>query len=114
MTSSMLPLPGLSPVFGKTVIAKFNGGLLSSDGGVLALREVGDALASPIGWPFAGGTPRVSATARFEAAPKNGKVRCFKEVGADGPDTRFIVTNLTTRNARLLYEDVYCRRRQIT
>ena len=36
----MLPLPGLSPVGGKTVVAKFDGGLLSSDAGVLVLREV--------------------------------------------------------------------------
>ena len=36
----MLPLPGLSPVSGKSVVAKFDGGLLSSNGGVLALREV--------------------------------------------------------------------------
>ena len=68
----------------------------------------------------------------FEAAPKNGKVRRFKECSstapqswsrverivarveakADGPDTRFVVTNLTTRNARRLYEDIYCRRGQ--
>jgi hypothetical protein len=40
MTDSTLPLPGLSPVVGKAVVAKFDGGLLSSDGGVLALREV--------------------------------------------------------------------------
>src|SRR5688500_15999045 len=40
MTDPMLPLPGLSPVAGKAVVAKFDGGLLSSDGGVLALREV--------------------------------------------------------------------------
>ena len=33
-------LPGLSPVGGKTIIARFDGGLLSSDGGLLALREV--------------------------------------------------------------------------
>jgi len=39
MNDPMLPLPGLSPVSGKTVIAKFDGGLLSSDGGVLLLRE---------------------------------------------------------------------------
>jgi hypothetical protein len=70
-----------------------------------------------------------STKARFEAAPQGGKARRFKEflhgakswsrveriiarveVGAEGPDTRFIVTNLTTRNARVLYEDVYCRR----
>jgi len=72
-----------------------------------------------------------STKARFEAAPKDGKLRRFKEfydgakswsrieriiarveVGAEGPDTRFIVTNLKTRNARVLYEDVYCRRGQ--
>jgi len=33
-------LPGLSPVAGKPIIARFDGGQLSSDGGVLALREV--------------------------------------------------------------------------
>jgi hypothetical protein len=72
-----------------------------------------------------------SAKARFEAAPRDGKVRRFKEffdgakswsrveriiarveAGTDGPDTRFIVTNLKVRNARSLYEDVYCRRGQ--
>lgn len=72
-----------------------------------------------------------AAKARFEAAPKNGKARRFKEfldgakswsrverivarveAGADGPDTRFIVTNLEVRNARVLYEDIYCRRGQ--
>jgi Transposase DDE domain group 1 len=40
MIDSMLPLPGLSPVSGKTVVAKFDGGLLSSDGGILVLREI--------------------------------------------------------------------------
>ena len=40
MTDPMLPLPGLSPVCGKAVVAKFDGGLLSSDVGVLVLREV--------------------------------------------------------------------------
>ena len=39
MNEPMLPLPGLSPVAGKSVVAKFDGGLVSSDGGVLALRE---------------------------------------------------------------------------
>jgi Transposase DDE domain group 1 len=72
-----------------------------------------------------------STKARFEAAPKDGKLRRFKEffdgaaswsrveriiarveVGAEGPDTRFVVTNLKLRNARILYEDVYCRRGQ--
>ena len=40
MNDPMLPLPGLSPAGGKPVVVKFDGGLLSSDGGVLALREV--------------------------------------------------------------------------
>ena len=35
-----LSLPGLSPVHGKPIIARFDGGQLSSDGGVLALREI--------------------------------------------------------------------------
>ena len=33
-------LPGLSPVDDKEVCARFNGGRLSSDGGVLMLREI--------------------------------------------------------------------------
>ena len=40
MNDPMLPLPGLSPVSGKTIVAKFDGGLLSSDGGILLLREI--------------------------------------------------------------------------
>ena len=72
-----------------------------------------------------------AAKARFEAAPKDGKVRRFKEfldganswsraeriiarveAGAEGPHTRFIVTNLKGHNPRALYEDVYCQRGQ--
>src|SRR6202795_4298728 len=68
---------------------------------------------------------------QYETTPGNGKARRFKEfydgaaswsrverviarveVGAQGPDTRFVVTNLQQRNARRLYEDVYCRRGQ--
>ena len=33
-------LPGLSPVQGKAVVARFDGGQLSSEGGLLALREI--------------------------------------------------------------------------
>ena len=33
-------LPGLSPVAGKPVVARFGGESLSSDGGLLTLREV--------------------------------------------------------------------------
>ena len=73
----------------------------------------------------------VRAKASFDGAPKGGKIRRFKEffdgaqswsrveriiarveVGAEGPDTRFVVTSLSKRNARGLYEDVYCPRGQ--
>ncbi len=76
-------------------------------------------------------TLEASVKARFDAAPKDGKVRRFKEfldgaaswsrverivarveASAEGLDTRFIVTNLASRSARVLYEDVYCRRGQ--
>jgi len=40
MNDPMLPLSGLSPVAGKKVVVKFDGGRLSSDGGILTLREV--------------------------------------------------------------------------
>ena len=40
MDDSTLPLPGLSPVAGRAVKACFDGGALSSDAGVLVLREI--------------------------------------------------------------------------
>ena len=40
MNDPMLPLAGLSPVAGKKVVVKFDGGRLSSDGGILTLREI--------------------------------------------------------------------------
>jgi hypothetical protein len=40
MTEATLFLPGLSPVSGKTITATFDGGTLSSNGGVLLLREI--------------------------------------------------------------------------
>src|SRR5437762_13774787 len=40
MTETMPFLLGLSPVGGKTITATFDGGTLSSNGGVLILREI--------------------------------------------------------------------------
>ena len=40
MDDLTLPLPGLSPVSGKRLDVRFDGGMLSSDGGILLLREV--------------------------------------------------------------------------
>ena len=40
MVDLTLSLPGLSPVAGKELVARFDGGRLSSDGGLLVLREI--------------------------------------------------------------------------
>jgi Transposase DDE domain group 1 len=40
MVDPALPLPGLSPIDGKELVARFDGGRLSSDGGLLVLREI--------------------------------------------------------------------------
>jgi hypothetical protein len=40
VTETTPSLPGLSPVSGKSLIARFDGGDMSSDGGLLALREI--------------------------------------------------------------------------
>src|SRR5512133_2468268 len=45
MVDLTLPLPGLSPIAGKEVVARFDGGRLSSDGGRLLLREIERRLA---------------------------------------------------------------------
>ena len=45
-------LPGLSPVQGKVVVARFDGGRLSSEGGLLVLRESSAGWDWPIGWLF--------------------------------------------------------------
>lgn len=44
MDDPTLPLAGLSPVSGKRVDARFDGGQLSSDGGLVLLREVEERL----------------------------------------------------------------------
>jgi hypothetical protein len=40
MVDPTLPLHGLSPIEGKEIVARFDGGQLSSDGGLLVLREI--------------------------------------------------------------------------
>ncbi len=76
-------------------------------------------------------TLETSIQARFDTAPDGGKLRRFKEfydgaaswsrverilarveAGPDGVDSRFVVTNLKSGNARMLYQDIYCRRGQ--
>jgi len=72
-----------------------------------------------------------STAERFKAAPTRGKVRRFTqfydaaqswqrveriiarvEAGPEGPDTRFIVTNLQGGRAKKLYQGLYCARGQ--
>ena len=45
MNDPTLPLSGLSSVGGKSVVARFDGGMLSSDSGVLALAAVEKSIA---------------------------------------------------------------------
>ena len=40
MDELTLPLTGLSPVLDKDIVARFDGGTISSDGGLLVLREI--------------------------------------------------------------------------
>jgi hypothetical protein len=61
------PLPGLSAVAGKSVVAKFDGGSLSSDGGVLALREVEKCLRV---------ADRLAACIDDPRAPVRSRIRC--------------------------------------
>ena len=56
MNESIPFLPGLSPVAGKELCARFDGGRLSSDGGVLLLREVEHGLAELLASCLADGT----------------------------------------------------------
>ncbi len=49
----MLPLQGLSSASGKSVVGKFYGGLLSSDGGVLRCAKSNSGFGSRSGWPRA-------------------------------------------------------------
>ena len=55
MNETIPYLPGLSPVAGKELCARFDGGRLSSDGGVLLLRGIEKRpvlpRALPVAWP---------------------------------------------------------------
>ena len=112
MTETIPYLPGLSPVSGKELPVRFDGGRLSSDGGVLLLREIENGL---------------GLAARLSSCLKD-KLRRFFQVGyqakswsrkrkviarveatSKGSDIRFVVTNLPGR-AKVLYEKVYCAR----
>jgi hypothetical protein len=44
MVDDTLVLARLSPVVGKATVARFDGGKLSTEGGLLALREIEDRL----------------------------------------------------------------------
>jgi hypothetical protein len=62
------PLPGLSPVAGKRIIARFDGGQLSSDAGVLVLREVEQRLGAAERLAACIDDPRLPERVRHEVA----------------------------------------------
>ena len=92
-------LPGLSRVQGKAAVARFDGRRLSSEGGVLALREIEAA------GPSGGGSPALlhrhpsnqadsfkdgkscsaSPFFKIEARPFGQRVRFFAQVAAGAP-----------------------------
>ena len=49
MNALTLPLPGLSPVLDKDIVARFDGDTISSHGGLLVLREVQQRSGMPRG-----------------------------------------------------------------
>ncbi len=74
MNDPMLSLPGLSSASGIPVVAKFDGGLLSSDGGILALRIGPTFRTAPCSRPMQESAPRSPATtSRRGTRPKEGR-----------------------------------------
>jgi len=71
-----------------------------------ATKSLYEAAPKTEGAPFQGVLRRATSWSRVE------RIIARVEAGAEGPDTRFVVTNLKKRNARVLYEDCYCRRGQ--
>jgi hypothetical protein len=65
----MLPLSGLSPVAGKKVVVNFDGGLLSSDGGIVVLREVEQRLRVADRMPPASSTRARRTRSRTRSPP---------------------------------------------
>ena len=103
MTDPKLSLAGLSPLGGKAAVARFDGGLLSSDGGALALREVEQRLRVAERLAACMTDPRTSAQITHSLADIiRFRLIARVEVGAEGPDTRFVVTNLSKPNPRAL------------
>ena len=43
-----LALPGLSPVYGRPIVARFDGGQLFSDGGILVLHKIEQRLCQSV------------------------------------------------------------------
>ncbi len=78
-------LPGLSSVCGRAVVARFDGACMSSDGGLLALREVerrldiAPRLAACIHDPRAPGRVVLSTAAEISSnrADENSSLRCI-------------------------------------
>ena len=85
MTEATLFLRGLSPVGGKEIPATFDGGQLSSDGGVLILRKVEERL---------GIATMLSRHCFLGAHPQSGEIT---ERSAEDGGLQAAITSLTTQ-----------------
>jgi hypothetical protein len=90
--ASTASLPGLSPVAGKPIVARFDGGLLSSDGGLLALREIEHA--ARVAGCIA--DPRVTNQPSF--------VKTYVPMGDDAPATACQNTAIVLMDAKTIAE----------
>lgn len=94
MTEATQPLPELSPIEGKLIIARFDGGALSSDGGPPALREIEERIR---GAEF---QPRNSGRHILTAA----KGACLSGIPAPTPGLPFAPPRRAARFPRPLFQ----------
>ena len=104
-------LPGLSPVAGKPLTATFDAGRLSSDGGLIVLREIATrlGLAETITGPLADVRDPSRVRHSYAEMALARMLIARVEATAMGTDARFIVTSLSGRG-KALYEKVFCAR----
>ena len=118
MNDLMPPLPGPSPVSGRTVVAKFDGSLLSSDGYILILREVGlslcvsdrrPACVEDTYVPDRAPTVSLADIIRFSTDNDRGRIRRRYDVSNPHDDTMFTMQRLAPAKRELCSHSVIVR-----